>query len=114
MADTNSSDNLEYAFDVLDQLMKKVFANETRTLTGYKNPLLNPLRATFEQFSDSPTPANLDSFQQALQKCEAAENNKVNVDNSRLIIKASQEYMSFHPDNLSQNKQPDSTIKKKP
>ena len=114
MADMNNNADLDYAFDVLDQLMKKVFANETRKLTGFKNPLLNPLQASYEQFSENPTQINFAEFQENLKKCEAAENNKVTSNNLPLIIKASQEYMSFHPDNLAQNQNPGSSIKKKP
>lgn len=94
MADTGDYDNLDYRLEILGELMSKVFAHETRKLSGFKNPLLNPLNSTFEQFVQNPIPSNFEPFKQALENCKEADNNKVKAHNLVLILQACQDCMS--------------------
>ncbi len=96
MADTGDYDNLDYRLEILGELMNKVFAHETRKLSGFKNPLLNPLRSAFDQFAEAPTLSNFEPFKQALENCKEADNNKVKPHNFALIIQACQDCMSHY------------------
>lgn len=106
MADTGDYDNLDYRMEILGELMNKVFAHETRKLSGFKNPLLNPLRTTFEEFAQNPIPTNFEPFKQALENCKEADNNKVKAHNFAEIIQASQDCMSRYQNESSNNKKP--------
>ncbi len=96
MADTSNNDDFNYWAETLAFLVSKVFTKETWLKNQYKNPVLNPLKATFDTFYQNPDATNFEPFRQALQTCKEAENNKVTDANFTQILEAAQQYSLFH------------------